>query len=109
MNSRVMLIIRGGVIFWICMPLLVFLFFLVFVELGGRWVGPNAEGPMVDIVYAVVFLAWVTSFLAAHIVMLAALLGLASVIGGMCADWKLVSAVLVGLTAGGALLSRIYF
>jgi hypothetical protein len=101
--------IRKHVKFWIYAPLFVALVSLALMELGGRWVGPNAQGLLGSLGFGVGLFVALVLFVAAHMAFAAAMLGMVGVIFGGRSDWRLYISVLVGVSFGGGFLYRIYF
>jgi hypothetical protein len=100
--------LRRWVLFWVVFPLLGTLFLIATLALVGTLAGPNAKGLLGSFGFGAAFLAAFAPLIAAHVVVAASLVGVIGMVFGMRWDWKLLTAVLIGLVSGGLVLWRIY-
>lgn len=100
--------LRYWVLFWILVPLIGTLCLIAALAVLGTVAGPNAQGLLGSLGFGAAFLAAFAPLIAAHIVVAASSVGVIGMLFGAKPDWKLAAAVLVGLTAGGLVLWRVY-
>ncbi|MCY4757406.1 hypothetical protein [Pelomonas aquatica] len=109
MNAKVAASIRYWVLFWIFGPVTVTSILMLLIVVGGYVAGPNAQGVLARFAFAAGFFAMLAPVITAHIITVAAVVGIVSVVVGLRPDWKLLVAILVGLAVGAVILFRLYF
>ena len=100
--------LRYWVIFWVAVPLVVTLCLIAALALLGTLAGPNAQGFLASLGFGAGFLAAFAPLVAAHVVVVASSVGVIGMLFGARPDWKLLATVLIGLSAGGLVLWRVY-
>lgn len=109
MSPRAAASIRYWVLFWIVGPLAVTSLLMLIIAVGGYLAGPNAQGALARFGFAAGFLAMLAPVIAAHVVTVAAIVGVCGIAAGVRPDWKLLVVIAVGLTAGIVVLYSVYF
>lgn len=100
--------LRYWVIFWVAVPLLLTVCLIAILALLGTLAGPNAQGFLGSLGFGAAFLAAFAPLVAAHVVVVASSVGVMGMLFGVRPDWKYLATVLLGLSAGGFVLWRVY-
>lgn len=109
MSPRTAASIRYWVLFWIVGPLVVTALLMLILAVGGYVAGPNAQGSLASFAFAAGFLAMLAPVIAAHVITVAAIVGVFGIAVGVRPDLKLLIAIVAGLIAGTGVLYRLYF
>ena len=99
---------RHWVLTWVYLPIATTILLIGALAILGNMAGPNAQGPLGSLGFGAAILVILVPVLAAHLVVMASVVGVIGMLAGLAPDWKLVATTLFGLTAGGMVLFRAY-